>query len=190
METQKTSKCKPDECVDELTIDDTRFIFDGANLSIWNQPAEDPESEPICSLDVNAIGEIRSFLASLHLLDINRREAYRVPLHECNWLTVSIRCGGESIAVIPKTISVTGIFVAPPPGRSLDLSEGDAVDITLGFEGQSQKLDALVRRCQPGGFGLFFKDSMTGEQIDPPPQLSRIVMELQRRIMNRRARNT
>ena len=185
METQKTSDRKPDECLGELTIDDTRFIFDGSSLSIWNQGAEDPESEPMCSFDLNAIEEIKSFLASLHLLDINRREAYRVPLHDCHLLTATLRHGVELFEMIPKTISVTGIFVAPPPGHSLDLSEGDAVEIILGFEGQSQKLDALVRRCQPNGFGLFFKDSMTGEQIDPPSQLSRLVMELQRRIMNR-----
>lgn len=188
METQKTSDCKQDERAAELAIANTRFIFDGSSLSIQVQDEEEPERT--LSFDLNAIEEIKGFLASLHLLDINRREAYRVPLHDCNLLTASIRWGTDSIAVIPKTISVTGVFVAPPSGQSLDLQEGDAVEITLGFGGQTQKLDALVRRCQPGGFGLFFKDSMTGEQIDPPPQLSRLVMELQRRIMTRRVRNT
>jgi len=181
MNTPKTSECDPDEKVAELTIHDTRFIFDGANLSIQN--GEDPEQS--VSFDLDAIEEIKSFLSALHVLDLNRREAYRVSLHDCHLLTASLRHDGELLEMIPKTISVTGIFVAPPSGHSLDLSEGDAVEIILGFEGQSQKLDALVRRCQPNGFGLFFKDSMTGEQIDPPSQLSRLVMELQRRIMNR-----
>lgn len=187
MKTQKIDSDKSGNPPAELVVGNSRFVFDGSSLDLKIQQGDD--SEVKVSFDLKAIEEIKSFLETLHLLDVNRREAYRVPLQNNSLLSASIRYEGNSIAVIPKTISVTGVFVAPACGTSLDLKEGDSVEITLDFEGESQKLDALVRRCQPDGFGLFFKDSMIGEQIEPHPQLSRLVMELQRRIMTRRVRN-
>ena len=94
-----------------------------------------------------------------------------------------IKKGDTLLSVIPKTISVTGIFVTPVPDQATELQENENVDVQLDYEGESQSYKALVRRCQVDGVGLFFTESMKGEQIDPPLKLSRTVMELQRRLI-------
>ena len=166
----------------EVTIGDFEVRFDGANLTIVHTD----DAEPIMVLDNDGLEELAVFLDTVRSLSSNRREAYRVSLQGSDLLSVIIRKNDAHLSVIPKTISVTGIFVTPAPGQEISLQKNETVEVLLDFEGESQSYKALVRRCQENGVGLFVTESMTGEQIDPPIKLSRTVMELQRRLMARR----
>ncbi len=166
----------------EVTIGDFEVRYDGENLTI----VQAGETEPVMCLGLDEVEELAVFLDSLRSLSSNRREAFRVSLQGSESLNVFVVKNDTQFEVVPKTISVTGIFVTPAPGQAMGLQENDYVEVLLDFEGESQSYKALVRRCQDDGVGLFFTESMKGEQIDPPPRLSRTVMELQRRLMARR----
>lgn len=166
----------------EVTIGDFEIRYDGENLTIVH--ADDAET--VMCLDNDGVDELAVFLDTVRSLSSNRREAFRVSLQGSDMLNVHIKKGNTLLSVIPKTISVTGIFVTPVSDQAIELQKNENVEVQLDFEGESQSYKALVRRCQVDGVGLFFTESMKGEQIDPPLKLSRTVMELQRRLMARR----
>jgi len=165
--------------MEEVTIGDFKFRYDGVNLTVVHAD----NAETVMCLEKDGVAELGAFLDTVGSLISNRREAFRVSLQGSDLLKVLIKKGDTLLSVIPKTISVTGIFVTPVPDQATELQENENVDVQLDYEGESQSYKALVRRCQVDGVGLFFTESMKGEQIDPPLKLSRTVMELQRRLI-------
>lgn len=168
----------------EITIGDAHLVSDGKTLTISRQGQKGLS----LSLDAAGVAELIDFVTSLATTEFNRRQDFRVPLHNSSGLSVQIRKGDRLISVTPTNISVTGIFIELPRDDWIDFEQDDQLDVILEFEGESQSLGGVVRRCTENGYGLFFPKSMKGMELDPPAALTQVVMELQRRWMTRRAK--
>ena len=163
----------------KTTIGNVRLISDGKTLTI----ARRDQPNMAISLDSTEVEELIDFVTSLAATEFNRRDTFRVPLWDSSGLSVQIRKDETQRLVTPTNISLTGIFVELRPDDWLDLAQDDDLEVILEFEGEAQSHHGVVRRCEDNGYGISFRDSMNGEQIDPPPGVTRIVMELQRRWM-------
>ena len=168
----------------EITIGDAHLVSDGETLTIGRRGQRDLT----LSLDAAGVAELIDFVTSLATTEFNRRQDFRVPIHHSSGLSVQIRKGDRLISVTPTNISITGIFIELPRDDWIDFEQDDQMSVILEFEGEKQDHRGVVRRCADNGYGLFFPKSMKGNELDPPAELSRVVMELQRRWMTRRAK--
>jgi hypothetical protein len=128
-----------------------------------------------------AIGEDKDFDAD------NRRDAFRVPVVRPGDLTCCVTAGDVRFEGRPANISMTGMYVRKRASDPIDLQIGDEVEVALRSGGEFTQLAAVVRRLGRDGYGLFFPCSIKNRVIDPPPEIRRIVMELQRRWMAHRS---
>ncbi len=163
----------------EIAIGDIQLHSDGNTLTISgrNQP-----DMTVC-LNASEIEQLLNFVSSLAGTGSRRRQSFRVPLNESSGLKVRILTEGRLVEVIPTSLSLTGVFVVVPPNEWIDLAQGDILEVILEFENETHTYHGSVRRREVNGYGLLFTESMNGRQIEPPPDISRIVMELQRRWM-------
>ena len=111
----------------------------------------------------------------------NRRRTFRVSLWDSSGLTVVVHCGGHDVETMPRSIGLTGVLVELPDSPAIELPVGTQAEVTLSLDGTHEKLDAIVRRREGRGCGLFFPASMKDDDVDPPESHVRMVMEMQRR---------
>lgn len=165
----------------EATIGDLRLVSDGQKLTITFRYQPDMT----VSLDRLAIDELIDYVGGLAVDEFNRRQTFRVPVWDSCGLSAQLCLGTKLLAVRATNLSLTGIFVELPPEDWVDLKVHDRLDIALRFEGRSGTYRVEVRRREGNGYGLFFLDSMRAEQIDSLPDITHVVMELQRRWLAR-----
>lgn len=185
----------------KIKLNDIQLVYDGETMIISSVK----EPDKCVSLDAKSVEELVDFV---HLLapvtpvpavaktattekskpaGANRREAFRVPVSDDWGLTVTLFAGKNRFQTKANNISMTGVFVEMPTGQSLDLKIDDQVRARLSMDDMNVTVDAVVRRSVESGYGLFFPESMKGEHVTPPPEIRRIVMELQRRWMTLRS---
>lgn len=135
-------------------------------------------------LEIRLDGEgpriLGEFLAYAPDRGANDRQAFRVPISAASGLVVRLLDSG-TVPVVPVSISVTGMFITPIGGGALDFTIGRELAVQLEFEQRTLDLHGIVCRLDRTGAGLLFRESFRNEQVEPPPALTRIVMELQRR---------
>ena len=163
----------------EIVIDDLQIVSDGKSLTFTSL---DQPSKAI-SLKLDQVEKLVNFVSSIDENEFNRRLAYRVPIFASSGVTAQIRMRTEWIHVKPVNLSLTGMFVEVSPDCAIDLIENRLLEVALEFDGEKSAYTVLVRRREDDGFGLFFTESINGEQIVPLPGIRRIVMELQRRML-------
>lgn len=163
----------------ELTIGPLKFRSQGNSLII--QALQDPKLN--AGLAANEVHELIEFLIALTSNELNRRQSFRVPLSVTSGLRVTLHKGGKSLKVEPKNISLTGLLVGFQSEETLDLKIGSQVRVSLEFEGKSLEYTSVVCRQLEDSCGLFFPESLTGEEIEPPAPYLNLVMELQRRLV-------
>jgi len=161
----------------EITIGDVQLASDGRSLTIRRKD----QPNVAIGLDTQGVEQLIEFVTSLVGAEFNRRRTFRVPVGVASVISVVIQAGKKSVSVTPRNISLTGIFVEAPSSEKLTLSHGDVCQVSLDFEGRKCTLGGVVRRCVDNGYGIFFPETMKGEEIEAPSSLVRIVMELQRR---------
>lgn len=123
---------------------------------------------------------LAEFLSQTSERGTNDRQAFRVALSPASGLAVKLT-GPGAVPVTPVSISVTGMFLAPIGGGALEFTIGKEVPLQLEFEQRTLDLHGIVCRLDRTGAGLLFREAFRGEEVEPPPALTRIVMELQRR---------
>ena len=162
----------------DITIGDVKFRSDGRTLTIT--PRDQPDKA--ISLDRNAFEKLLDFVNTLVQSEYsyNRRQAFRVPLWEACGLKVEICTGDAKFLTRPTDVSLTGIFVEFRPEDPVSLRVNDLVDVVMTFEGHTDTFRGIVKRVERHGAGLFFARSMHAEQMSPPPEITGLVMELQR----------
>ena len=163
----------------DTTIGDFRFRSDGRTLTIIPRDAPDKS----ISLDRNCFEELLDFVNTIVKSDYtyNRRQAFRVPLWESCGLKCEIRVDESLFLVRPTDISLTGIFVEFRPEDPVTLRVSDLVDVQMTMDGNTSTFRSIVKRVEGHGAGLFFARSRQAEQISPPSEITRLVMDLQRR---------
>ncbi|WP_419189889.1 PilZ domain-containing protein [Stieleria marina] len=129
--------------------------------------------------------ELVRFLTAQTQSEFNRREAFRVPLFESSQLEVRVRSGETQIQGRPTSISMTGIFLAVSPANQVDAELEDEVEVVLQFEGAQHSHVGLIKRISNDGYGIAFLDATSLGQVDPPADIARIVMKLQREWVSR-----
>jgi c-di-GMP-binding flagellar brake protein YcgR len=118
----------------------------------------------------------------------NRREAFRVPLWGSCGLTVEGNLRGQSLSARALDISLTGILLVFDADEAFELELGQPIQLTLRLDSDEQVLQAVFRRRQGEGYGLYFPETMQHQHAQSPQRLNKMVMELQRRWVARRVR--
>jgi len=160
----------------EITIGTAKLTSSNSVLTI--ESIDDQES-PI-TFDAEGVRELIRFLTSQTTSSFNRREAFRVPVFESSGLELQIRFGDQVLLGRPTSISMTGAFVSVTADDPLAIKVDQEVEATLMFEGKQHVHPSIVRRVAADGFGIGFLDAVSDGQIDPPADIARIVMALQR----------
>ena len=166
----------------KISLRDMQLSYDGEKLTVSSQKHAD-QSITLSGSDVEELVQFVETVAKTERDRVNRRESYRVPILPDSGVELMLRVGGVEFKAMPRNISMTGIFVVPRSSEKLKLMIDDRVNVYLSYGDQSMMLNAIVKRYEEGGYGLFFPSSMRGEYLDPPALIRRIVMELQRQTM-------
>ena len=182
--------------MEEAKVHDVKLQYDGKTMILSS--VEQPNRS--IAFDPSTVQELVEFVRSLAREEsdqadssqqsdesdrreaANRREAFRVPVIDDSGLEISLNAG-DQCQVKPTNISMTGVFVDLQNDSLINIKLGDEFQVKLALNKLSIDLDAVVRRQDGDGFGLFFPMSMKGGHVNPPPVLRQIVMELQRRWM-------
>ena len=169
----------------EIQLRDIQLTYDGDTLTISS--LKDPQMS--VSLDPGTVEDLVEFVHLFAPVDEdkpdapNRREAFRVPVCEESGMKSMIITKGKQLKVRPTNISMTGVFIEVPKETADEFQVDDQVEVAMALEKWQVTLDAIVRRKQDHGYGLFFPATIKEEHVEPPPILRRIVMDLQRRWM-------
>ena len=105
----------------EITIGDVRLVADGCKLTI----ARRVQRDLTLSLNTEGFEELIDFITSLAGDKSNKRQNFRVPVHENSGLSAQIRKDKKLVSVIAKNISVGGVFVELRPDAWIDLAQDD-----------------------------------------------------------------
>ncbi|MEM6469001.1 MAG: PilZ domain-containing protein [Planctomycetota bacterium] len=168
-----------------ITLRDIQIAYDGQTLTICS--VEDAEHK--ISMDSGAVEELIDFVQTIQREALkrddgpNRRESFRVPVLASMELECELLVKGKRFEGKATNISMTGVYVEKQLSDPMELHIGDPAQVRLSCAGDTISLQAQVRRLGQNGYGLFFPVTMKGPVIDPPQELRRIVMELQRRWM-------
>jgi hypothetical protein len=103
---------------------------------------------------------------------------------------VQLRKNRSLISVRPTSLSISGIFVELGPEDWIDLALGEELEASLEYEGEKHTHRVVVRHLETNGYGLQFCASMSAQQIDRLPEITQIVMQLQRKLLARHKRLT
>lgn len=172
-----------------IKLDDIQLSFDNGALTISS--VHRPNQS--VTLDANAVEELVDFVQTFssrerpEAPDDNRRESFRVPIINPDDLKCVLTLHGETFETHPSNISMTGVYIKRRASDPFELTIGDELHLRLITPEQQIKLDAVVRRLGYHGYGLFFPCTVRNDVIDPPPEIRRMVMDLQRRWMATRS---
>jgi len=130
-------------------------------------------------LDLEEAIELFRFLQSV-INPADRRNTHRLAIPEGGGFRSTIHLATEAIPSEAKNLSLTGILLLPVSPNAAGLHVGATVRVLLEFDGESVIAEATIQRRTGSEYGLSFLDSGTGDELDPLPGLSRIMMKLER----------
>ncbi|OYP39112.1 PilZ domain-containing protein [Rhodopirellula sp. MGV] len=169
----------------KLTLRDIELSYDGDALTICS--VSHPETQ--LTLDADAVDELVDFVETVQKSkvvvndDDNRRQSFRVPILRRDDLRVWIQFNNLEFEARPDNISMTGVFVKASDRDPVKFQIGDEARLTLACNDETIEMEGIVRRMGRNGYGFFFPACVRFEQVSPPPEVRRMVMELQRRWM-------
>jgi hypothetical protein len=113
------------------------------------------------------------------IVGIDARLAQRVPIKRNSGLRVRVTTrDGRSWAPRPIDLSLTGILIEFPAGKTPDLAVGSKIELELCLGSEVAELTGEVRRRIKHQYGLFFRKVFSKRGISPPLPLRRIVETL------------
>ena len=168
----------------KISIGNLQFRSDGETLTITARDRPDLSF----SLDRDGVEELIDYVTTLAGSAFSRRTAFRVPVWDSSGLSAVMREGQTESPVTPIDLSVTGMLARLPAEANIDASLDDHVEVTLDFEGQKSTYRAVVRRRDENTCGLLFPETIKDGELDPPDNLLRVVMELQRQWLAKRTK--
>ena len=161
----------------EFEIGDVKISVDGSGLTL--SPHDRPDLK--IQFDQGGVSELLDLLRISAQHIFSQRHGFRVPIRSSVALVTTLRIERESIVVTARNVSLTGIFVELPPDAARDWPLDLEVEVMLEFEGREVTTPGIVRRREPDGYGIFFPESVRGEELNPPPALVRLVSRLEAR---------
>lgn len=132
------------------------------------------------ALDLEGVGKLMDFLRSCTVNRFNRRRAFRIPVEPSAGLRVEVDVHGVTHTASTGDVSFTGIFLEPSDAQALTLTVGQVVIVTLRLDDDSVTLRSSVRRNASEGVGVHFMDSLKAGEVDPVPDLARLMAKLER----------
>ncbi len=168
--------------LDSTRIGSMTAEFDGQTLTLVPPTGECN----LVSLSMNQVYELYEFVSKFNRDKNCKRMAFRVPLFDSSLLSVQATFGLKILDVTPINISMTGVLVSvsdPVPNIAL----GDQVNLAMTGQKNSLRLAGEIRSIRDRFVGIFFVDSVDGRELNPPPALSAMIMNLQREWLASRA---
>lgn len=161
--------------MDTLTLKDLTFVADSAGIAIMVGNAAGKR----LSLSSRDAGQLEDFLRR-HVAR-ERRVGFRVRIAPLADRTRSafraqLAVGGETVAVRPVDLSLTGILLEV---RGVPLRRGDEIGIRLAFEGNVCRLTGSVVRLEGELVALHFLESLKGGELSPPEALLNMYRSLE-----------
>ncbi|MCG8467238.1 MAG: PilZ domain-containing protein [Gemmatimonadetes bacterium] len=161
--------------VEHLDVGGVRISTDVAGVTLTHR------SQGIgLELDVPGVGKLMDFLRSCRVNRFNRRRAFRVPVEPGSGLEVEVEIDGVTHRAMTGDVSFTGILLEPSDDDAFELEIGQTVGVTLRLDGDCVTLESSVRRKAVEGVGLQFAESVKGDELDPVPELARVMANLER----------
>lgn len=161
---------------DAIEVGSLRAFANAHSLTLRSVDSEEPSE---LSLDLNQVAELFRFLRSV-ISPADRRNTHRLPIPEAGGFRATIHLATEAIPAEAKNLSLTGILLLPASPNSAGLKLGATVRVLLEFDGESVIAESTIQRRTGSEYGLSFLDSGSGDELDPLPGLSRIMMKLER----------
>lgn len=161
----------------DIQIGETYLTYDGTHLYI----KEDRQGKVAAAVPADELLILHNFIGSLLGLDRGQRQTFRLHRDALFGVTAKVSANGKVYAVQIHDLSITGMHFQIKPDLGLALSLSDKCTVTLGYQHEEQTHAAIVRRRTEAGFTVFFPNSLKGEEIEPPKELTTLVMTLQRR---------
>ncbi|MFN3192104.1 MAG: PilZ domain-containing protein [Aureliella sp.] len=149
----------------------------------------DVEAErEVAHLEGEQVGELLDFVLSMAQVELNRRMAFRVPAKDSSGLSAVLEKDGVRRECRVLDIGLTGVGLSNEATSELGLEMDDSVVVHLDYLGQKYGMDGVVKRVAEDSLGVLFPCCFDGEMVDPPVEIQRIAMELQRRWIHERGR--
>jgi hypothetical protein len=161
----------------DIHIGETYLTYDGNHLYV----KEDGQGHPTVAIPADELLILHNFIGSLLGLDRGQRQTFRLHRDTLAGLSCSVHANGQHYPVQVQDLSITGMHFLVKSAQGLRLSTSDKCSVNLTFQGESQIQAAVVNRQTESGFTVFFPNSLKGEEIEPPKELTNLVMVLQRR---------
>lgn len=168
----------------ELLIGQTHLSFDGNHLFI----KEAGQGKPAATIAAGELLTLHGFIGSIMGLDRGQRQAYRLHKDALVGLSAVAIANGKEYPIDVQDLSMTGLHFRIKPELGLSLSPSDKFSVTLSFQGERQTQPVVLRRKTESGYTVFFPNSLKGQDIDPPRELTSLVMNLQRRWLSKLAK--
>ncbi len=161
--------------VEHLEVGGVRVSADHAGITLRH-----PSHTVALSLDLAGVGKLMDFLRSCTVNRFNRRRSFRIPVEPGAGLEVEVSIAGVTHGATTGDVSFTGILLEPREGDRLPLTVGDVITITLRLGDDCVTLRSSVRREALEGVGVHFLDSLRAGEVDPVPDLARLMAKLER----------
>ncbi len=160
----------------ELIIGNTQLTFVNNQLTI---SALD-QGKLVASIPADELLILHNFIGTL-LSPGGQRQAFRLHRESLEGLSASVSVKGTQYPVTVHDLSITGLHFQVKKELNLVLNASDTCMVNLSFKKEHQTHRAEVRRKTEAGYTVSFPNSLKGKEIDPPRELTNLVMTLQRR---------
>ena len=162
--------------MNELNIGDTQLIFANNQLQIKTQG----QDKVVATIPANELLVLHNFIGTL-LTPGAQRQAFRLHREALEGLSATISVKGSEHPVTVHDLSITGLHFQIGKEQGVSLIASDTCMVNLIFKKERQSHRAEVRRKTETGYTVSFPNSLKGKEIDPPRELTNLVMTLQRR---------
>jgi len=169
----------------ELKIGNISIIWDGSSLMFQ----DGDNSNLNVTFSASNLPDLINFLSSLKPYEKELRMGFRVPLSISRGLSTSLTFGGKTCSVRPLNLSLSGILVEFSEDEVFEMPIDTQIKIRIQLQETTTVLNGVVMRRSGNQYGIFFPDSVRGEELDPPDSLQAICTKLEKQWLRERVKN-
>ncbi len=173
-------------CADkiELKIGNINIIWDGSSLIF-----QDGDNANLnLTFSASNLPDLIDFLCSLKPGEKELRLGFRVPLSISSGLSASITFEDKTCSARPLNLSLSGIFVELSESQVYEMPIDSKIKIRLQLQDTTAVINGVVSRRSGNQYGIFFPDSVRGNQLDPPDSLQAICTKLEKQWLRERVK--
>jgi hypothetical protein len=170
----------------EHKIGNISIFWDGSS-SLMFQDGDNANLK--VTFSASNLPDLIDFLCSVKPDEKDLRMGFRVPLSISSGLSASITFGDKTCSVRPLNLSLSGILVEFSEGEVYEVPIDTQIKITFQLQDTTAVLNGVVRRRSGNQYGIFFPDSVLGNELDPPDSLQTIYTKLEKKWLRERVKD-